>query len=753
MFSLFDGETCHALDTAHTMQALQMMLEADTNLPVRGLGPAAFAECLLALRAEDVSAKHTGGQLDEASDDEGGDERYTYAGDDGSFHGGGGQGATTPTAAANVNAANAACAATQPLCSAAMPGAMPPSGLAGSYQPPYVPEMVDADRLSYREEEEGAGTPSGGHSSGHGGGLGGSGGLGGLGGGSHRVEMTLDDEAGTRVTIGESYSRTGLAPSQMTPAQRTGRLLRRTFRSGRFARAMDVLVLLSGAVLIAEVELLLRSDWRGMRALEHTAPFFDAAFLCESALKAYAFGPAKFRRRRADVYAALVAAVVAVADVAYGAGYAGRGGADASADASADAFASAAHASAAHAPGSAEVDALRVAFGLRLLRLPRLVLSLNQTSTIFRQIYRSLPSFLGLFGFVFVVFSVFAQIGVACFGGKIRKPHLDAGLIESGGGLMGSGGGGGGGGLADSGGGDSGGGGHADAPELMPRGELGPLGTSNGTHGPGQWPGPPGTELYVYCNFNDLPSALVTLFELTVVNNWAVIMEVTVGATRSQWSRVYFITWFWVGAVGMFNLLVAQILESVMEHGRRQHGKHGQHGGGGGGESGGGMGYGGGAAAGFGQRGEELGRHYGTLTAEMAALVRRGPATAAQRRRSMQAAGSHADAGGGRGGGGGGGSGDHDVTDTGAVGAAAEGNPSGGAEEAAACDVLADGSGTDSALTSLDGDTLALSAAELPVGLVERMSALRSDPSRDFRTAASVQDAGPVNRCSPMEQM
>ena len=140
--------------------------------------------------------------------------------------------------------------------------------------------------------------------------------------------------------------------------------------------------------------------------------------------------------------------------------------------------------------------------------------------------------------------------------------------------------------------------------------------------------------------------------------------------------------------------------------------------------------------------------------AEVLNSARESEATAAQRRRSMQAAGSHADAGGGRGGGGGGGGGgDHDVTDTGAVGAAAEGNPSGGAEEAAACDVLADGSGTDSALTSLDGDTLALSAAELPVGLVERMSALRSDPSRDFRTAASVQDAGPVNRCSPMEQM
>ena len=39
-----------ALDRAQTMAILQRMLEGDSALPVRGLGPAAFNQCLVVLR-------------------------------------------------------------------------------------------------------------------------------------------------------------------------------------------------------------------------------------------------------------------------------------------------------------------------------------------------------------------------------------------------------------------------------------------------------------------------------------------------------------------------------------------------------------------------------------------------------------------------------------------------------------------------------------------------------------------------------
>eukprot|EP01134_Creolimax_fragrantissima_P000441 CFRG0441T1 len=64
-------------------------------------------------------------------------------------------------------------------------------------------------------------------------------------------------------------------------------------------------------------------------------------------------------------------------------------------------------------------------------------------------------------------------------------------------------------------------------------------------------------------NFDDFQSALVTLWELMVVNNWFVIMEAYVSA-NSQWARLYFIAWYAVSVVLIFNLLVAFILDAFI---------------------------------------------------------------------------------------------------------------------------------------------------------------------------------------------
>ena len=75
VFSLFDGEMSRALDTAHTMHALQRMLEGDAALPVRGIGPAAFRECILTLQNDHSLTQHVGEQhSDDSDDDEDADE-------------------------------------------------------------------------------------------------------------------------------------------------------------------------------------------------------------------------------------------------------------------------------------------------------------------------------------------------------------------------------------------------------------------------------------------------------------------------------------------------------------------------------------------------------------------------------------------------------------------------------------------------------------------------------------------------------
>ncbi|KNC83649.1 hypothetical protein SARC_04110 [Sphaeroforma arctica JP610] len=64
-------------------------------------------------------------------------------------------------------------------------------------------------------------------------------------------------------------------------------------------------------------------------------------------------------------------------------------------------------------------------------------------------------------------------------------------------------------------------------------------------------------------NFDDIPTSMMTLWELMVVNNWFIIMEAYVAA-NSQWARVYFIAWYVVSVILIFNLLVAFILDTFI---------------------------------------------------------------------------------------------------------------------------------------------------------------------------------------------
>lgn len=66
---------------------------------------------------------------------------------------------------------------------------------------------------------------------------------------------------------------------------------------------------------------------------------------------------------------------------------------------------------------------------------------------------------------------------------------------------------------------------------------------------------------YYKNNFNDFPSALVMLFELSVVNNWYVLMEGVAAAADTQYARFYFLLWYFLGVLVCLNLVVATVLD------------------------------------------------------------------------------------------------------------------------------------------------------------------------------------------------
>lgn len=67
---------------------------------------------------------------------------------------------------------------------------------------------------------------------------------------------------------------------------------------------------------------------------------------------------------------------------------------------------------------------------------------------------------------------------------------------------------------------------------------------------------------YYLNNFNNILSSFVTLFELTVVNNWYITMEGVTSMT-THWSRLYFMTFYIVTMVVM-TIIVAFILDAFV---------------------------------------------------------------------------------------------------------------------------------------------------------------------------------------------
>uniref|UniRef100_A0A4W5NXW6 Two pore channel protein 2 n=1 Tax=Hucho hucho TaxID=62062 RepID=A0A4W5NXW6_9TELE len=64
-------------------------------------------------------------------------------------------------------------------------------------------------------------------------------------------------------------------------------------------------------------------------------------------------------------------------------------------------------------------------------------------------------------------------------------------------------------------------------------------------------------------NFDDFASSLVLLYNIMVVNNWQVFMDAYTRYT-TEWSKVYFVSWWLTSSVMWVNLFVALILENFI---------------------------------------------------------------------------------------------------------------------------------------------------------------------------------------------
>ena len=70
-----------------------------------------------------------------------------------------------------------------------------------------------------------------------------------------------------------------------------------------------------------------------------------------------------------------------------------------------------------------------------------------------------------------------------------------------------------------------------------------------------------GAYSYMPMNFNDVPSGLVVLLALLILNNWFVLCDQYVAASATDWTRLFFVSWWVCGVCVLLNVLVAFVLE------------------------------------------------------------------------------------------------------------------------------------------------------------------------------------------------
>ncbi|OQR85622.1 two pore calcium channel protein 1 [Achlya hypogyna] len=147
---------------------------------------------------------------------------------------------------------------------------------------------------------------------------------------------------------------------------------------------------------------------------------------------------------------------------------------------------------------------VKVLLTARCLRVLRLIMNVSHYRVIFLTWLRLLPTAKNLLLVLFCNMNLFAAVGYALFGGRISPGTMAA---------------------------------------LHP----------NVSYTQSQ---------YFANNFNDIPSGMVTLFELLVVNNWFVIADGHAAVT-SAYARLFFVGFWLMGVILTLNLFVASILSEA----------------------------------------------------------------------------------------------------------------------------------------------------------------------------------------------
>ena len=67
--------------------------------------------------------------------------------------------------------------------------------------------------------------------------------------------------------------------------------------------------------------------------------------------------------------------------------------------------------------------------------------------------------------------------------------------------------------------------------------------------------------LYYMVNFNDLGNSITTLFAFMIINNWPAMTDMMVNATGEKWPRVYFMVFYVLVQWIILNIVIAMMLD------------------------------------------------------------------------------------------------------------------------------------------------------------------------------------------------
>eukprot|EP01017_Pseudomicrothorax_dubius_P043433 TRINITY_DN7231_c0_g1_i8.p1 TRINITY_DN7231_c0_g1~~TRINITY_DN7231_c0_g1_i8.p1 ORF type:complete len:208 (-),score=23.61 TRINITY_DN7231_c0_g1_i8:23-646(-) len=73
-------------------------------------------------------------------------------------------------------------------------------------------------------------------------------------------------------------------------------------------------------------------------------------------------------------------------------------------------------------------------------------------------------------------------------------------------------------------------------------------------------------DLYIYNNFNDFASGLVTFFELLIINNWNVQIEMFSIVYGAKYVKLFFVSFYIFGCILSLGIIVAFTIDIIINH-------------------------------------------------------------------------------------------------------------------------------------------------------------------------------------------